>query len=401
MAALVAVALVGAGCSSSDEQAANDGNPPAADDSTDDSTNDSADTGDDRTTSADFAEVDRAVESFVADQGLNGSGVVVVERDGGIVHEHYTGDFGPDRVSLIASSSKMLTAGILVKLADDGLLDLDAPVAEQVDWGEANPQVTTAQLLSNSSGLVGLLDSPVYPAYLCQYLTPGTLSECGRQIFTTTFDDADVIPPDTRFRYGGGQWQVAGAVAEAVSGRSWAELVESTYVEPCGVDSLGYTNHFGQTAAYGEGQQDPFRYPQAVDGDIGVLEPTENPNMEGGAYIDPRDYAELLLMHLRGGRCGETQVLSPDSVDRMHTDRVRPAYGGASASGQINAYGLGWWVDNEDPSRIEDSGAFGSVPWLDLADGYGVYLVIEATNDLGRQLAAQLGPLVEEQLGSG
>ena len=349
----------------------------------------------------DFTEVDDAVDEFVTAEELNGAALVVVDREDGIVHEHYAGEFGPDRVSLIASSSKMLTAGVLMRLDDEGLLDVDAPVADAVDWGTANPDITPAQLVSNSSGLVGLVDDPTFSPYICQYVAAGDLEGCGRQIFTTDLDDEDVVPPDTRFRYGGGQWQVAGAVAEAVSGRSWAELIETTYVEPCGVESLGYNNHFAQPAALGGPEASPFTYPAGIDGDVAVLAPTDNPNMEGGAYVTPPDYAELLLMHLRDGRCGETQVLSPEAVERMHTDRVGPAYGGTKKDGEPTAYGLGWWVDEDDPAIIEDGGAFGAVPWLDLDDGYGVFLLVERTNKDGQRLADTIAPLVEEQLGSG
>lgn len=351
------------------------------------------------TEAPDFTEVDRTVDEFVEDEDLNGAAVVVVDRDEGVVHEHYTGVFGPDRVSLIASSSKMLTAGVLMRLDDQGVLDVDAPVADAVDWGSGNPEVTPAQLLSNSSGLVGLVQDPTYPPYICQYLAQGDLESCAARIFTTPDDDDRVAPPDTEFRYGGAQWQVAGGLAEAVTGKRWADLVSETYVEPCGVDSLGYNNHFAQPRALGDSPS-PFSYPTGVDGDVSVLEPTDNPNMEGGAYITPPDYAALLLMHLRDGRCGDTQVLSPEAVERMHTDRLGPAYDGTTPSKDLAGYGLGWWVDTEDPSHIEDGGAFGAVPWLDTEDGYGVYLVVENTSKVGQRLARQLHPLVEEQMGT-
>lgn len=349
----------------------------------------------------DFAEVEAAIDEFVEEEGLNGAGFVVVDRDEGIVAEHYAGVFDADRVSLVASSSKMITAGVLMRLHDEGLLDVDAPVAEVVDWGAANPDIAPVHLLSNSSGLVGLADNPTFAPYICQYLHAGTMQGCAEQIFTTPDDDAEVVPPDTRFRYGGGQWQVAGAIAEIASGSSWAELIEQTYAEPCGVDTLGYNNHY--TVLVGEGG--PFAYPHQFDGDPSVLEPTDNPNMEGGAYISAPDYAQLLLMHLRGGRCGDEQVLSAESVDRMHTDRVQDTYGGDTglAGGEPRAaagYGLGWWVGADDPSYVQDGGSFGSVPWLDLEDGYGAYLVIEATSRQGQRLAEQLRPLVAEQMAS-
>lgn len=347
-------------------------------------------------TAADFSEIDGIIDDYVVDEALEGATLVVVDREDGIVHEHYAGEFGPDRVSLIASSSKMVTAGVLMRLDDLGLLDVDAPVAEVVEWGVGNPQVTPVQLVSNSSGLVGLTDEPAYAPYLCQYLATGTMQDCAEQIFTTPDDDDRIVEPDTEFRYGGGQWQVAGAIAEIASGKSWAELIDETYAQPCGVTSLAYNNHFTQTQVLGGGS--PFGYPAEFDADPTTLVATENPNMEGGAYIDPLDYATLLLMHLRGGRCGDTRVLSPEAVERMHTDRIASTYDGDTGVEDKAGYGLGWWVTTEDPSVIEDGGAFGSVPWLDLSDGYGVYLLVEDQARTGARLAERIRPLIDEQM---
>ncbi len=196
--------------------------------------------------SYDFSAVDPIVSEFVTENELNGAGLIIVQRDDGVVFDGYWGDFDEDRISLIASSSKMIAAGVLMRLDDDGLLDIDAPIADVVGWGMANPDITPAQLLSNSSGLVGLLPNPSYGPYLCQYVAVGSLQECGERIFTTPDDDADIVDPDVEFRYGGAQWQVAGAVAEAASGRSWAELIDEIYVRPCGLDVLAYNNHFAQ-----------------------------------------------------------------------------------------------------------------------------------------------------------
>lgn len=333
----------------------------------------------------DFAAVSPIVQDFVDQEGLNGAGLIVVHRDHGVIHQEHWGEFDEDRISLVASSSKMVTAGVLLALHDDGLLDIDAPVADVVDWGAANPEITPAQLLSNSSGLVGLAPNPGYAPYLCQYGAAGTLQDCGEQIFTTPDDDADVIAPDTEFRYGGGQWQVAGAVAEAASGRSWAQLIDEIYVEPCGLETLAYNNHFGQM---GSG----FVYPETFAGDPSTLDATDNPNMEGGAYVTTGDYGQLLLMHLRDGTCGEEQVLSPEALDRMHTDRIAEVYDSADAG---PGYGMGWWVDRES-GRLSDAGAYGSVPWLDLEDGYGAFLVIEDDAATGNVLAGQLYDVIEQ-----
>src|SRR5215218_4262311 len=67
----------------------------------------------------DFSAVGPIVQGFVDQHGLNGAGLIVVDRDDGVIHEQYWGDFGADRISLVASSSKMITAGVLLRLQDD------------------------------------------------------------------------------------------------------------------------------------------------------------------------------------------------------------------------------------------------------------------------------------------
>ena len=398
LAALIALALVAAGCGDDGDTAPGENStttvtttaapeptpvPTAAPEAQPTSTTEPAPEPVER----DFTAISPIVQAFVDEHELNGAGLIVVDREDGVVHEEYWGEFSADRISLVASSSKMITAGVLLRLDDDGLLDIDAPVVDAVAWGSGNPEITPAQLVSNSSGLVGLGPDLGYASYLCQFSPNGTLQDCGEAIFTTDADDADVIAPDTTFRYGGGQWQVAGAVAEAVSGTSWADLINEIYVEPCGLETLAYNNHFTQLGVPG------LSSPRDFDSDPSTLAASDNPSMEGGAYVTTGDYARLLLMHLRDGMCGDTQVLSTDALDRLHTDRVAEVYEGDAASANPG-YGMGWWVDRGS-GLITDGGAYGSVPWLDLDDGFGAYLVIEENSALGQQLAAALYDPVE------
>lgn len=335
----------------------------------------------------DFSAIDPIVADFVSERGLNGAGLIIVDDVDGVVHEDYWGEFSADRISLVASSSKMVTAGVLLRLQDDGLLDMGAPVADVAPWGVGNPTITPAQLVSNSSGLPGLTEGLTIGPYLCQYGAAGTLQSCVEAIYTTPDDDARVVAPDTEFDYGGAQWQVAGAVAELASQKSWAELIDEIYVQPCELEALGFNNHFSQIGVGG------FTYPTEFDGDPATLQPTENPNMEGGMYVTTGDYAKLLLMHLRGGMCGDEAVLSPAALDAMHSDRIAEVYDGDAYSPDTG-YGMGWWVDRAS-GRISDAGAYGSVPWLDLEDGYGAFLVIEADSGTGGELANLLYDVVE------
>ena len=338
--------------------------------------------------SLDFAEFDKAVEASIVALGLEGAAAVVVHRDLGVVHIRGYGAFASDRLFLIASSSKPLSAGVLMRLADQGLLDIDAPIGTYVGerWGDEKATLTVAQLLSNSSGLVGLMDDPGYGPYRCQYSSAGTLTSCAREIYEAA-DAGDITPPDTRFRYGGAQWQLAGGIAEIVSGKSWDQLVRETYLETCGAASLGYTNPFDG----GSG----FRYPDEFQGDHANLPDTDNPNIEGGAYITVEDYGRILLMHLRGGLCGKHRVLSESAVARMREDRIGAVYGGSTPHPTLRGYGLGWWVDRENDGVVASPGLYGAIPWLDARRGYGAFIAIEASAAERRHLWTLTRPILD------
>ncbi len=343
----------------------------------------------------DFSAFDAAIESYLTDEGLAGATAAIVHRDHGVLHKRGYGDFDVDRVMLLASASKMMTSGVLIALDDAGQLDLDAPITDVLsDWGEHKTDITTAQLLSNSSGMPGLSNGALYAPYICQYIDGGSLSTCAEAIYTAD-DAAESVPPDTRFRYGGGQWQLAGGIAEVVSGESWADLIEDIYAVPCGLENTGYTNHFSRAST-----NDAFAYPSFMDGNVDDLPDTENPNMEGGGYSNASDYAKLLMMHLNGGKCGETQVLSTDGAERARTDRLGPAYDGTTGFTGIQGYGLGWWVDTDRTDWATDPGAYGTVPWIDSETGYGVVILLESDNQTGFRLMLDVRDIVHEAITS-
>lgn len=341
-----------------------------------------------------FQAFDDAVAAHLEAQGLTGASAVIATEDEGVVYMKAYGDLAVDRVTLLASASKIVSVGVLMHLHDEGVLDIDAPISTYLGDMEGKGDITVAQLVSNSSGLVGLLPDPVYSPYLCQFIGTGTLVDCAQTIYTTAGDAEDVVPPDTEFRYGGAQWQVAGGVAEAASGKSWAQLIDEIYIQPCELKNSGYNNHFVRTA----GQDDPFAYPEFFDGDRADLEPTENPNIEGGMYSTIEDYGKILLMHLRGGMCGETRVLSEASVARMQQDRIAEAYDGTTTlDPTMPGYGLGWWMTRPS-TMLSDTGAYGASPWMDLDRRYAAMFLIEGKAEQGATFRIQYASVVEEIL---
>jgi CubicO group peptidase (beta-lactamase class C family) len=326
------------------------------------------------------------MQGFVDERGLNGATVVVVDRDDGIVHRANFGEFAPGRISLLGSLGDTFSAGVLMKLHDDGLLDIDAPISDAVSWGSGMPDVTVAQLLSHSSGMLGGPTSGWYVPYQCANDYTDSLQACGEAIVTSPDDDADLIAPDTEFRWPqtGADLQVAGAIAEAVSGKSWAELVDETWVQPCGMDALAYKNPWNEFTL----NPVTWGYLTEFGGDPSTLTATDNPSILGGAYATADDQAALVLMHLRDGMCGDQQVLSAEAIDLMTEDRIARVYGGGNVDffGNTWGYGMGWVTDRDTGATL-NGGIWGGGMALNRDDGFGFVVFLEATFLDGRALS--------------
>ena len=75
----------------------------------------------------------------------------------------WTGTYNPgslppvstDSKFCVASNSKSFIAGLCLKLAEEGLLDLDVPISTYLEttYPNVNPNITVRQLLSHQSGL--------------------------------------------------------------------------------------------------------------------------------------------------------------------------------------------------------------------------------------------------------
>jgi CubicO group peptidase (beta-lactamase class C family) len=377
--------------------ACDDSNEPAEHGHDDGGAHDGDEHGDGDAAKIDFARFDEALEKAIAAHNagegtkIMGASAAVVHEKRGVLHTKGYGDYAADRLYLIASSSKILSVGVLMRLADQGKLDIDAPLGDYLSaWGDTEvSKVTVAQLVSNSSGMPSLSEvvgaatdtSSPYVADLCQYTDQGKLQDCGKLLYATE----PPRKPATEFAYGGSQWQLAGAVAEVVSGKSWADLIDETYRTPCDVPTLGFSNQFGKTSG--------FDYPAFFQAKKENLPVTENPSIEGGAFVTVGDYAKLLVMHLRGGKCGDTQVLSEAAVARMQEDTVA-AYGGSTGNAGAPGYGLGFWI-NEAGEFVTDPGAYGSFPLLDQKRRYGVFIAIEVSSEVGGKLGTAVKPSLD------
>ena len=141
----------------------------------------------------------------------------------------------------VSSLSKWISAFGIMKLVEDGKLDLDTPVSKyltrwQLPPGEFNnEEVTVRRLLSHTAGLT---DGLGYSGF-----ETGTPVQSIEQSLTKA-SDADEgitgavyvgIKPGSEFKYSGGGYTLLQLLVEEVSDRSFASYMKESVFEPLGM----------------------------------------------------------------------------------------------------------------------------------------------------------------------
>lgn len=307
----------------------------------------------------DFTAVDQRLQQFIDEDPLfEGISYTLVEKGLGTIHEAAFGDHTVDIVTMLASTSKVPSVMLLMALdSDDSLdFDIDRAVENYLPWEGVYGDRTVGQMLSHTSGIPGLSGLADYGPHNCQFMPQVQLQDCARIIYNYELPGTE--PPETVFDYGGSQWQLAGAVAEVVSGSTWAQAFDEYIAGPCNLEVFQYGNMWSDLSAW--------------NGSPDSLVGRDNAHVEGGAISSLQDYAKILLMHLNDGMCGDNRVMSAEAVAAMREDRGGPLG---------TPYGMGWWIISNDdgsaPTVFYDPGLFGAISWIDIEREIGGFLTVD------------------------
>lgn len=147
------------------------------------------------------------------------SGVVMIKQDNQPVFAYISGENINNNSSfLIGSLSKQVTATLVLKAVDDGLIELDNSVSHYLlkDGNRPRayvpPSVTVSQLLSHTSGLVKMGEAPLYK--------PGSQFQYSNYGYALLGDILEVVyqhPIDELVKRLNQQGQLAGLNAQAGS----------------------------------------------------------------------------------------------------------------------------------------------------------------------------------------
>jgi CubicO group peptidase (beta-lactamase class C family) len=318
--------------------------------------------------------------------GIPGVSVAVVDRDRVL----FAGGYGqadlaagtPATAStsyLWFSMTKMVTATAALRLADDGRLDLAAPVGDYVDYlrGPGKAQPSVGQLLTHTAGLGNPL--PIRWAHAAEAAAPDPEALLRKLMARRR---AYRYPVGQMARYSNVGYLAAGQIISAAAGMPFEDYVHRSILQPLGMHNTGFGRQPGGSRATGY-----IKAPRIADPVLrGLLPPGIAADRHGGylslnsfhvdgpAYGglvgDVLDAAKFLRMHLRDGELEGNHVLAPESARRMRV---------IERAGKPFTHGIGWFRRSPDSTKpwVEHFGT-GVGFWnvMRLYPGYGTGVVI-------------------------
>lgn len=229
------------------------------------------------------------------------------------------------------STGKTFTGTAVMRLVEEGKIDLDAPVKSYVpelrlkDEAVAE-KVTVLHLLNHTAGWQGdLMDNT------------GDGDDALERYVERMARLDQVSPLGATVSYNNASLSLAGRVIEKVTGKGFEAAVKELLFEPLGLDHSFFFLNEIMTRRFVVGHN------QKPDGTIRVARPWALPrggNPAGGISTNVRDLVSWARFHLEGGknRQGE-RVLSEESIALMK--KPTADLGGSVLGDHI---GITWWL---------------------------------------------------------
>ncbi|GGW20793.1 serine hydrolase [Streptomyces capoamus] len=302
-------------------------------------------------------------------EGRAPSLVAAVVRDGQAVwHGARTSveGHGPDETVQyrIGSITKTFTAVLVMRLRDEGVLDLGDPLEKHLP-GTGAGEATIAELLAHTAGLAAESPAPWWER------TPGSLRP---ELGDVLGEQPLLHPVGRRHHYSNPGYTLLGTLVEELRGAPWEEVLRHEILEPLGLHrttAQPVSPHAGGWAVH------PWAdamLPEPLE-DLGRMAPA------GQLWSTTGDLARFAAFLARG----DNRVLSAESVREMRTPAA-PAEAADVLDG--NTYGLGLQIQRRDGRLL--TGHSGSLP------GFLANLTISVEDDVAAVVLANCtsGPLL-------
>ncbi len=335
----------------------------------------------------------RAVERIVASDSLPGAVAAYALPTGrigiasaGFADVESGARMGPHHRMPAGSIGKTFVAATVLSVAQQGLVELDHPVATYLGGPPytelpAFERITIRQLLTHSSGLVDHVRDEDFGALVAGLLSAGDADEtvAPPELVRAIADNEGLFPPGEGYAYTDTGYVLLGLVVEAITGMSYYDALRDRLLEPLGLEQTTRSARSVPYLATGYLQPaNPFGLPRRI-AEAGTM--VINPEIEytgGGLISNAGDLAAWARLLYRG-----------DALASPYVEEVIGSAVPRSPDGP-GEYGLGVFIDDLELGR-----AYGHGGWFPGYESVVAYfpdfdlaVAMQVNRDFGNRMAA-------------
>ena len=250
--------------------------------------------------------------------------VALTDRDRLLTSKTF-GAASPESLWAIGSIGKSVTAVLALQLAEEGVIDLHAPVTDYVEWmavpGDFAP-ITLHHLLTHTAGVIASSDRAPASTFDVIALT----------------ETAPGFAPGEHFHYSNVGYRAVGVVLETVTGRSYGELVQRRVLDRVGMRASVPVMVHGMRRRLPGGHV-PLYDDRPWERAHGLAPApwVESAEADGCLCCSPEDLARFLRALWTGG-----ELLSSSSLALMSTPHARMGEGDERYGYGIELYSDGF-----------------------------------------------------------
>jgi len=260
------------------------------------------------------------------------SGVVLIMQDGKEAYKDACG-FANSEENIknnmstqfrLASVSKLFTTAAILRLYDEGKLDVDDKIGKYLEGFSSDiaENVTIRQLIKMSAGFRDYLDDEEFKKNRMSFRTVNDLLRLVKR-------EKLAFEPGTNFHYSNSGFVVLGAIIEKVTGKYYFEYVKESIFVPSGMDNT----YFSESP---ENKNEAARYKVSSLGEYKRVTTTYPPTPAGNAVSTAEDLYKFTLKV-----CTTNDILSGKSKEIIYHD-INLRYKNEK----------GDWINSESKSKV-------------------------------------------------
>ncbi|MCA0931800.1 beta-lactamase family protein [Lutimonas saemankumensis] len=327
----------------------------------------------------DSEKVTNYVEEIKESYNLPGIAVSITDTDKTLYLEHF-GKINDNEQLLIGSCSKSFTALLTLKLQDKGLLNINDPVVQYLDWFQyadknQSDKVIIKDLLHHTSGIPSILGRIT----IKEDSLGSTKREVKRMLSELSIDTSQNI-----YQYSNINYRLLGYIVEQVTGSLYGEVLQKEILQP-----LGLTHTTGFVLKPEDknfpGSYNYFLYYPVVPY---VSSYYKDQIPEGHIASNAEDMAIYLREHLKGYLKDSGQIINQKLSNTLFTPRSQNSF----------HYGQGWFIRNKENKKIVFhtglTEGFNTCMIIDPQEEKAIFVAINSGVDTAYEIAAGISNIL-------